>query len=306
MIILKKRKRKESISEEIGQWRSRGRLIEAWAKSERQCHHKCKIMEFYSLNINFSVGVIIYKEKVTYAGQQTYLNAQMNQMCTSYWYLFLCNQRNVEARTGISKTWSNTGFRNLKKVLVIGLLECDCGGSGENGLLCLMWRSENSWKEAHRNVGCRTPVGLKRLQTSPDRAILHWLVWLHIQRRHCFSQCTMIRQLLSFIRFKWSFSNVLTSLVAKRSFAATHSVWAKKMPDRPPPVNEDEFTETYLKGSGPGGQKIVSYIYCQATWLILHITLPKYHHKKNVLIRTGKEQNLVCSAIEAHPVWPCP
>lgn len=84
MIILKKRKRKESISEEIGQWRSRGRLIEAWAKSERQCHHKCKIMEFYSLNINFSVGVIIYKEKVTYAGQQTYLNAQMNQMCTSY------------------------------------------------------------------------------------------------------------------------------------------------------------------------------------------------------------------------------
>ncbi|KIN06165.1 hypothetical protein OIDMADRAFT_17193 [Oidiodendron maius Zn] len=28
------------------------------------------------------------------------------------------------------------------------------------------------------------------------------------------------------------------------------------MPDRPLPVREDEFTESYLKGSGPGGQKI--------------------------------------------------
>jgi hypothetical protein len=30
------------------------------------------------------------------------------------------------------------------------------------------------------------------------------------------------------------------------------------MPDRPKPLNEDEFTEAFLKGSGPGGQKIVS------------------------------------------------
>ncbi|KAE9374483.1 hypothetical protein N431DRAFT_464726 [Stipitochalara longipes BDJ] len=28
------------------------------------------------------------------------------------------------------------------------------------------------------------------------------------------------------------------------------------MPDRPPLVHEDEFTESFLKGSGPGGQKI--------------------------------------------------
>ncbi|KAI0998971.1 hypothetical protein K3495_g9226 [Podosphaera aphanis] len=30
----------------------------------------------------------------------------------------------------------------------------------------------------------------------------------------------------------------------------------KKMPDRPPPVAEAAFTEVFLKGSGPGGQKI--------------------------------------------------
>ncbi|KAK6584555.1 hypothetical protein PZA11_002779 [Diplocarpon coronariae] len=29
------------------------------------------------------------------------------------------------------------------------------------------------------------------------------------------------------------------------------------MPDRPQPVDETEFTEAFLKGSGPGGQKIV-------------------------------------------------
>ncbi|PMD65165.1 uncharacterized protein K444DRAFT_483786, partial [Hyaloscypha bicolor E] len=28
------------------------------------------------------------------------------------------------------------------------------------------------------------------------------------------------------------------------------------MPDRPPLVHEDQFTESFLKGSGPGGQKI--------------------------------------------------
>ncbi|KAI9049484.1 hypothetical protein LZ554_006515 [Drepanopeziza brunnea f. sp. 'monogermtubi'] len=28
------------------------------------------------------------------------------------------------------------------------------------------------------------------------------------------------------------------------------------MPDRPQPVDESEFTEAFLKGSGPGGQKI--------------------------------------------------
>ncbi|PBP23895.1 hypothetical protein BUE80_DR005273 [Diplocarpon rosae] len=32
--------------------------------------------------------------------------------------------------------------------------------------------------------------------------------------------------------------------------------WAKKMPDRPKPVDESDFTEAFLKGSGPGGQKI--------------------------------------------------
>jgi hypothetical protein len=72
------------------------------------------------------------------------------------------------------------------------------------------------------------------------------------------TQCTMIRQPLYSISWKLSFDNALGKLIGRRSFTATHPIWAKKMPDRPPPVNEDEFTESYLKGSGPGGQKIVS------------------------------------------------
>ncbi|PVH85502.1 hypothetical protein DL98DRAFT_650925 [Cadophora sp. DSE1049] len=41
-----------------------------------------------------------------------------------------------------------------------------------------------------------------------------------------------------------------------RGIAATSPAWAKKMPDRPQPLDESEFTEAFLKGSGPGGQKI--------------------------------------------------
>lgn len=71
-------------------------------------------------------------------------------------------------------------------------------------------------------------------------------------------QVTMIRQLFYSSSCKQSFGNDLRSLINRRSFAATHPIWVKKMPDRPSPVREDEFTESYLKGSGPGGQKIVS------------------------------------------------
>ena len=46
-----------------------------------------------------------------------------------------------------------------------------------------------------------------------------------------------------------------------RGIAATSSAWAKKMPDRPQPLDESEFTEAFLKGSGPGGQKIVSLLF---------------------------------------------
>ncbi|KAL2067963.1 hypothetical protein VTL71DRAFT_16061 [Oculimacula yallundae] len=41
-----------------------------------------------------------------------------------------------------------------------------------------------------------------------------------------------------------------------RNIAASAPACAKKMPDRPQPVDESEFTEAFLKGSGPGGQKI--------------------------------------------------
>jgi len=43
-----------------------------------------------------------------------------------------------------------------------------------------------------------------------------------------------------------------------RSIATSTLRWAKQMPPRPPPISEDDITEAFLKGSGPGGQKIVS------------------------------------------------
>ncbi|EPE34613.1 Release factor [Glarea lozoyensis ATCC 20868] len=47
-----------------------------------------------------------------------------------------------------------------------------------------------------------------------------------------------------------------TGHVFGRSLSATPAQWKKKMPDRPKPPPEKEFTEAFLHGSGPGGQKI--------------------------------------------------
>jgi len=71
------------------------------------------------------------------------------------------------------------------------------------------------------------------------------------------SKCTMIRGAFASIRGRKFLENAVWGLMARRRIASSTSVWAKKMPDRPPPISEDEFTESFLKGSGPGGQKIV-------------------------------------------------
>ncbi|KUJ11773.1 uncharacterized protein LY89DRAFT_594627, partial [Mollisia scopiformis] len=70
------------------------------------------------------------------------------------------------------------------------------------------------------------------------------------------SGCTMLRGTLSHAGKGLHINYVSTCLIPKRCIAASSPVWVKKMPDRPGPVNEDEFTEAFLKGSGPGGQKI--------------------------------------------------
>jgi hypothetical protein len=67
----------------------------------------------------------------------------------------------------------------------------------------------------------------------------------------------MLRGFIPSFRRNQHLENVV-SLIGKRGIAASTSKWAKKMPDRPPLVDESEFTEAFLKGSGPGGQKIVS------------------------------------------------
>jgi hypothetical protein len=67
----------------------------------------------------------------------------------------------------------------------------------------------------------------------------------------------MIRELLACIKRRPLLEHLAGSSTVQRGIVATSSAWVKKMPDRPPPVNEDDFTEAFLKGSGPGGQKIV-------------------------------------------------
>lgn len=46
----------------------------------------------------------------------------------------------------------------------------------------------------------------------------------------------------------------------RRGFAGSAVLALKKMPDRPALLPESEFTEKFLCGTGPGGQKIVSYL----------------------------------------------
>ncbi|ELR02212.1 hypothetical protein VC83_07848 [Pseudogymnoascus destructans] len=43
---------------------------------------------------------------------------------------------------------------------------------------------------------------------------------------------------------------------AARLISTTTPRWVKAMPRRPTPLPEEEFTEAFLCGSGPGGQKI--------------------------------------------------
>ncbi|KAH6715300.1 RF-1 domain-containing protein [Leptodontidium sp. MPI-SDFR-AT-0119] len=69
----------------------------------------------------------------------------------------------------------------------------------------------------------------------------------------------MIRGRLSCIARGRPILEILTGCVQKpiaRTIAASSPAWAKKMPDRPQPLDESDFTEAFLKGSGPGGQKI--------------------------------------------------
>jgi len=46
------------------------------------------------------------------------------------------------------------------------------------------------------------------------------------------------------------------SVMARCGIASTAVTGMKQMPPRPQPVNEDDIKEAFLKGSGPGGQKI--------------------------------------------------
>ncbi|RDW70250.1 hypothetical protein BP5796_08647 [Coleophoma crateriformis] len=44
--------------------------------------------------------------------------------------------------------------------------------------------------------------------------------------------------------------------IGSRTFVTSTSSWGKAMPPRPKAPSEDEFTEKFLCGTGPGGQKI--------------------------------------------------
>ncbi|KAF7862977.1 uncharacterized protein EAF02_010526 [Botrytis sinoallii] len=73
------------------------------------------------------------------------------------------------------------------------------------------------------------------------------------------STCTMLRGLLSIVSRSTGLKNVTavnSNSLIKRNICNTTPLWKKKMPDRPAPIDEADFTEVFLHGSGPGGQKI--------------------------------------------------
>ncbi|TAQ85634.1 hypothetical protein B7494_g6044 [Chlorociboria aeruginascens] len=65
----------------------------------------------------------------------------------------------------------------------------------------------------------------------------------------------MIRFTCSYLR-STSTNNIPWNIGVKRGITVSSSKWQKKMPDRPPAIKDEDFTEAFLKGSGPGGQKI--------------------------------------------------
>ena len=67
----------------------------------------------------------------------------------------------------------------------------------------------------------------------------------------------MFHRLISGARRRAVAGHASKNSLPARGIAVSPAAWARKMPDRPPLVHEDEFTESFLKGSGPGGQKIV-------------------------------------------------
>ncbi|RFU26897.1 hypothetical protein B7463_g9459, partial [Scytalidium lignicola] len=68
-------------------------------------------------------------------------------------------------------------------------------------------------------------------------------------------RCMMLRRFVPKIRHP-GLKDGLRRPVWGRGIFVSAITYAKKMPDRPPPVREDDFTESFLKGTGPGGQKI--------------------------------------------------
>ncbi|TEY45010.1 hypothetical protein BOTCAL_0337g00060 [Botryotinia calthae] len=71
----------------------------------------------------------------------------------------------------------------------------------------------------------------------------------------------MLRGLLSVVSRGTVLENVTavnSNSIIKRNICNTTPLWKKKMPDRPAPIDEADFTEVFLHGSGPGGQKIES------------------------------------------------
>lgn len=81
--------------------------------------------------------------------------------------------------------------------------------------------------------------------------------------------------------------------IAAAPFSTTSpdSKGATRYPPRPKPPPEHEFTEVYLKGSGPGGQKIV----CLPLWIPLNFDNPRLYSSD--LFLPG-QQNKTNSAVQ--------
>jgi protein subunit release factor B len=87
------------------------------------------------------------------------------------------------------------------------------------------------------------------------------------------------------LRWSLSLEKRHAEFVLRRNLSATPAQWKKKMPDRPKPPPEGEFTEAFLHGSGPGGQKIVCILTSQTNCRWKACTNPPFQNKTSSAVQ---------------------
>lgn len=107
------------------------------------------------------------------------------------------------------------------------------------------------YKEQGSIYRAKKPRFIANLRTTPDTKLDN------STDDNSSAKCAMQRWVLSLLKRTVVPEQGLQNSIATRALTTTPPKCAKKMPDRPKSPPEKEFTEAFLHGSGPGGQKIV-------------------------------------------------